>query len=55
MIINAGMVYYMQFKTTADEMKVLVINNSTFDLTNKDHGCALGAEANIFIPSIKEV
>ena len=53
MIINAGMVYYMQFKTTADKMKIPVISNSTFDLANKDHGYALGVEANIFIPTIK--
>jgi len=53
MIINAGMVYYMQFKTTADKMIIPIIGNSTFDLANKDHGYALGAEASIFIPTIK--
>ncbi|MXV53212.1 hypothetical protein GS399_19780 [Pedobacter sp. HMF7647] len=53
MIINAGAVYYMQFKTTADEMRIPVISNSTFDLANKDHIYALGAEANVFIPKIK--
>lgn len=53
MIINAGIVYYMQFKTTDDKMKIPVISNSTFDLANKDHGYALGAEANVFIPNLK--
>lgn len=53
MIINAGMVYYMQFKTTNDKMAIPAINSSTFDLANKDRGYALGAEANIFIPTIK--
>lgn len=53
MIINGGLVYYMQFKTTKDRMNIPVISNSTFDLANKDHIYALGAEANIFIPSIK--
>lgn len=53
MIINAGLVYYMQFKTTDDKMKIPVISNNMFDLANKDHIYALGAEANIFIPSIK--
>lgn len=53
MIVNAGMVYYMQFKTTKDKMQIPKINNSTFDLANKDHGYALGAEANIFLPTIK--
>lgn len=53
MIINGGIVYYMEFKTTADQMKIPVISNSIFDLANKDHVYALGAEANIFIPAIK--
>jgi hypothetical protein len=53
MIINVGMVYYAQFKTTNDKMKIPVINNNTFDLANKDLGYALGAEANVFLPSIK--
>jgi hypothetical protein len=53
MVINAGLVYYMQFKTTDDKMKIPVISNSTFDLENKDHIYALGAEVNIFIPSIR--
>lgn len=53
MIINAGMVYYMQFKTTKDKMTFPEINNTQFELSNKDQIYALGAEANIFIPSIK--
>ncbi len=53
MIINAGMVYYIQIKTTEDKMEIPVINNSTFNLANKDHGYALGAEANIFISTIR--
>ena len=43
----------MQYKITADEMQIPRISNSTFDLANKDHVYALGAEANIFIPTIK--
>lgn len=53
MIINAGMVYYIQYKTTEDEMTIPQINNIPFNLKNKDQIYALGAEANIFIPSIK--
>ena len=53
MIINAGMVYYVQYKTTLDKMVIPVIDNSPFDLANKDHIYALGAEANVFIPTIK--
>lgn len=53
MIINAGMVYYVQFKTTNDKMQIPVISSSTIDLNNKDLGYALGAEANIFIPALK--
>jgi hypothetical protein len=52
MIINAGMVYYMQFKTTDDKMQIPVIGNNTFNLANRDHIFALGAEANVFIPGI---
>ena len=51
-IINGGLVYYFQLKTTEDEMKIPIIDNSTFNLANRDHIYALGAEANIFIPSI---
>lgn len=43
MIINAGMVYYMQFKTGQDEMTIPQINSSTFELKNKDKIYALGA------------
>jgi hypothetical protein len=53
MIINAGLVYYMQFKITSDKMQVPAINASVFDLANKDHVYALGAEANIFLPTIR--
>ncbi|KAF2343121.1 SphA family protein [Flavobacterium tistrianum] len=53
MVINAGLVYYMQFKATKDEMMIPQINNVEFDLKNKDRIYALGAEGNIFIPSIK--
>jgi hypothetical protein len=53
MIINGGLVYYMQFKITEDKMRIPMINNSVFDLANKNHVYALGAEANIFIPTIK--
>jgi hypothetical protein len=53
MIINVGMVYYMQFKTSEDKMQIPVIDNSTFYLAKKDHIFALGTEANVFIPSIK--
>lgn len=53
MIINAGMVYYMQFKTTSDKMTIPAIGNSQFDLSNKDHVYGLGAEANIFIPRFR--
>ncbi|WP_276484085.1 SphA family protein [Paraflavitalea pollutisoli] len=53
MIINAGLVYYMQFKTSSDKMTFPAIGNSQFDLANKDHVYGLGAEANIFIPKIR--
>jgi hypothetical protein len=53
MIINAGLVYYVQYKTTNDKMKIPSIDSSSFTLKNKDHIFALGAEANIFIPGIK--
>lgn len=53
MIINGGLVYYMQFKTTDDKMQIPAIGGSTFNLTDKDHIFALGAEANIFLPTIK--
>lgn len=53
MIINVGMVYYLDFKITEDKMKIPRISNSVFDLANKDHVYALGAEASIFIPTIR--
>lgn len=53
MIINAGIVYYMQFKTTDDKMTVPVLGGSPIDLANKDQIFGLGAEGNIFLPSIK--
>ncbi|RAJ06611.1 hypothetical protein LX64_01738 [Chitinophaga skermanii] len=53
MIINAGLVYYMQYKTTTDKMTIPAISSSQFDLANKDHIYGLGAEANIFIPKIR--
>lgn len=53
MIINAGLVYYMQFKTTNDKMTVPELGGSPIDLANKDHIYALGAEGNIFLPHIK--
>ncbi|HEX5153973.1 MAG TPA: transporter [Parafilimonas sp.] len=53
MIINAGLIYYMQFKTTDDKMQIPAIGTSTFNLVDKDHIFALGAEANIFIPAIR--
>lgn len=53
MIINAGLVYYMQYKTTNDKMTVPELGGSPIDLANKDHVYAFGAEGNIFLPSIK--
>ncbi|MCV9927958.1 transporter [Flavobacterium sp. LS1R49] len=45
-IINAGLIYYMQFKTTSDEIP-LPIGNAVFT-GNKDRVMALGAEVNYF-------
>ena len=53
MIINAGLVYYMQFKTTDDKMTVPELGGNPIDLTNKDQIFGLGVEGNIFLPSIK--
>jgi hypothetical protein len=53
MIINAGMVYYIQYKTTDDKMDIPVLGTTPIDLSGKDHIYALGAEANVFIPTIK--
>ena len=49
MIINGGLVYYIQAKTTGDNIEIPVINGYTFDLA-KDHVYALGAEFNILFP-----
>lgn len=48
MIINAGLVYYMQFKMTDDKIPVGPITITG----DKDHLYALGAEVNIFLPKI---
>ncbi|HVY74803.1 MAG TPA: transporter [Puia sp.] len=52
MIINGGLVYYLEFKTTRDQMQIPALDGSPIDLANKDHIYALGAEADIFIPTI---
>lgn len=50
-IINAGIAYYMQFKTTSDHIAVdsMVISGKN------DHIYGLGPEGNIFIPAIKSL
>jgi hypothetical protein len=49
-IINTGVAYYMQFKTTQDEISL----DSNFVVNGKkDHIYGLGPEGNIFIPGIK--
>jgi hypothetical protein len=53
MIINAGVVYYIQFKTTDDKMDIPALGTTPIDLSGKDHIYALGAETNVFIPLIK--
>ncbi|MFT3750006.1 MAG: transporter [Agriterribacter sp.] len=53
MIINIGLVYYIQFKTSDDKMKIPALGNTAIDLGRKDKIFGLGAEANIFIPAIK--
>jgi hypothetical protein len=50
MAFNAGMVYYMQFKTTEDKMDIPSIRSAVFDLKDKDHIYGIGAEGNIFFP-----
>ncbi len=52
-IINGGIVYYLQFKTTEDKMDIPSISSTPFTLSEKDHAYAVGAEANIFIPGIR--
>jgi hypothetical protein len=49
MVINGGLVYYIQSKITDDKIEIPVISGYTFDLS-KDHVYALGAEANILFP-----
>jgi hypothetical protein len=51
MIINAGAVYYVQYKVTNDRIAVgeLAFNG------NKDHIYGIGPEGNIFVPSIKSL
>lgn len=54
-IINGGLIYYMQFKTTDDEIPPVdlpVIGPTALNL-KKDHIYGLGVEGNIFIPAIK--
>jgi hypothetical protein len=43
----------MQFKTSGDNMRIPALGNTAIDLGKRDKVFALGAEANIFIPSIK--
>jgi hypothetical protein len=52
MTFNAGMVYYMQFKTTEDKMDIPSIRNAVFDLKKKDHIYGIGAEGNVFFPHL---
>ena len=52
MIINAGLVYYFQYKIIGDKIQVPNFGGYSFDLT-KDHVYALGIEGNIFIPQFK--
>ena len=49
MIINAGLIYYFQFKTTNDQLQSPYIGTFNVELS-KDHIYALGIEGNIFIP-----
>lgn len=52
MIINAGMVYYLQYKVSGDKMDIPELGGTPVAL-NKDHVYGLGAEGNLFIPSLK--
>lgn len=52
-IINAGLVYYMQFKTTADVVPVDTVLVSLGG--NKDKTIALGPEASIYLPGIRSL
>jgi hypothetical protein len=51
-IINGGIVYYMQYKTTSD--KIPLASGFVLDPA-KDQIYALGAEANVFFPKIRSV
>lgn len=53
-VFNAGLVYYMQFKTTDDNIPTNhpLVNDFLGNL-KKDHVYGLGLEGNVFIPSIK--
>lgn len=52
-IINAGLVYYFQFKTTADEVP---LGSEIVSLGgNKDHIMALGPEGNIYLPGLRSL
>lgn len=53
LIINAGLIYYIQYKVSQDQMTIPQLSGETFNLANKDHIYALGAEGNIFIPTLK--
>ncbi|MFT3823714.1 MAG: transporter [Chitinophagaceae bacterium] len=48
-IINAGIVYYMQYKVSSDKIPV---GNTVFT-GDKDRVYGLGAEGNIFIPKVR--
>ncbi len=52
-IFNAGLNYYMQFKTTGDQIPLG--STSYFLATDKDRVFGLGAEGNVFIPSIRSL
>ncbi|NCD72357.1 SphA family protein [Mucilaginibacter agri] len=47
-IIKAGMIYYMQFKTSEDQLP-LANTGATLFLPGKDHTYALGAEGNVLL------
>lgn len=51
-IINAGIIYYMQYKTTTD--KIPISSGLVLDPA-KDRIYGLGAEGNIFIPKIRSI
>lgn len=56
-VFNAGIIYYMQFKTTDDNIPVPnlpIIGPITLNL-EKDQIYGVGAEGNVFIPSIKSL